>query len=828
MEKLKYALEKVLDGEAVLFAGAGFSNGAENEKGTVPSAIALKNELCTEIGIDSNTYNLETISQYYINKKSPEELISKLKQIFNIRNVADHHRIITNLPWKRIYTTNYDQVIERASESLGNDNRIEPIILSDKYIDNKKDHICIHINGYIEHLNTRNINNEFKLTDVSYSCDLIQDNPWFELLINDFESASSIIIIGYSMQYDIDIKRLLSAPQISKKVIFIDSPNIDEVSLNLIKCYGQCYPIGIQEFGNEVEKARNEYIPKFNHKYKCFSHIYKGNLKISQPRYEEIVKFYTEGKKSNNLFEKNRIGDYKYLLFRNAIDIFLRKYKSQKMFIALSGLGNGKSVFLDMVVNELRTDEIDIYVYRHRYDTIDDEIERICHKKKKSIVVIDNYTGHMDILDKFNMFGHKYITFLLSARNSLNQVFYKQLQRRVGIDYRHIFPIYLDRIKDTEVDDIANILDSNKLLTEAALNINGGIAGLKTFIKNDCKSSFSELLLKMFDSPDIKGRLNKLYSSVDKCGDEKLKEVVIFSLLKNISNYDISFLEILDLFKANYFSLQTANSEFMREIFELNEGGTIAVRSSIISMSLIQNVIKTEDVIKTMKEAFLSADKKQGKVYNELQKGLISHSQFVYLTNTSRDLDKLEQIESFYEDIRNTKFARHNPFFWEQFASAYIDMKNFDLAKKCLETSLFEAKNIPGFVPFQVRTIQGRYYVEKCFSELTNGKSSPSDAIKDITDSCNSILMHYNHPENNLYYVFKVVKYYPMIFNLIKDRIDKRELLIYIEKCSIMTKKMEDYFNNSYGDYNVFIVKRWREDIIDSINEAKELLRSIK
>ena len=148
------------------------------------------------------------------------------------------------------------------------------------------------------------------------------------------------------------------------------------------------------------------------------------------------------------------------------------------------------------------------------------------------------------------MFGHKYITFLLSARNSLNQVFYKQLQRRVGIDYRHIFPIYLDRIKDTEVDDIANILDSNKLLTEAVLNINGGIAGLKTFIKNDCKSSFSELLLKMFDSPDIKGRLNKLYSSVDKCGDEKLKEVVIFSLLKNISNYDISFLEILDLFKA--------------------------------------------------------------------------------------------------------------------------------------------------------------------------------------------------------------------------------------------------------------------------------------
>ena len=83
----------------------------------------------------------------------------------------------------------------------------------------------------------------------------------------------------------------------------------------------------------------------------------------------------------------------------------------------------------------------------------------------------------------------------------------------------------------------------------------------------------------------------------------------------------------------------------MREIFELNEGGTIAVRSSIISMSLIQNVIETEDVIKTMKEAFLSAkDKKQGKVYNELQKGLISHSTICLPDKYfKRFLDELEQ-----------------------------------------------------------------------------------------------------------------------------------------------------------------------------------------
>ena len=148
MENLCVCFRKVLDGEAVLFAGAGFSyqDRKRKRKGTVPSAIALKKNYVRKFGDRFKPYNLETISQYYINKKSPEELISKLKQIFNIRNVADHPQNNNKSSLEKdLFPINYDQVIERASESLGNDNRIEPIILSDKYIDNKKDFIYVYI-----------------------------------------------------------------------------------------------------------------------------------------------------------------------------------------------------------------------------------------------------------------------------------------------------------------------------------------------------------------------------------------------------------------------------------------------------------------------------------------------------------------------------------------------------------------------------------------------------------------------------------------------------------------------------------------------------------
>ena len=220
-------------------------------------------------------------------------------------------------------------------------------------------------------------------------------------------------------------------------------------------------------------------------------------------------------------------------------------------------------------------------------------------------------------------------------------------------------------------------------------------------------------------------------------------------------------------------------------------------------MSLIKNIIKTEDIINIMKKAFLAADNRNGKTYKELQKSMVSHSQFIYFTNVSDEKEKLILIEDFYDSIRNTKFAKHNPFFWEQFASAYIDMKKYDLVKKCIDTAFVEAKRDANFVPFQIKTVQGRYYVEKCYNDLLNGECDVNNAIIAIQDATDSVLQYYNHPENNLYYVFKVVRFFARIYHMIKESLDKRELSIYIEKVTIMEKRMEEYLKKNGIDEKV-------------------------
>lgn len=506
------------------------------------------------------------------------------------------------------------------------------------------------------------------------------------------------------------------------------------------------------------------------------------------------------------------------------MNYFLRNYRSGKVFIALSNLGNGKTTFLDMVENELRKEDVKIYTYIHRYDLIDQEIEEICKESRRCVVIFDNYPGHMDILNKFSQYGHSNVTFLLSARNGVNLMFCKQLERALHINTEDIYPLYLNQLQGVEIKDLANILEDNSLLKDGICS-DIDIVDIEKFIREECKSSFSNLLLLLFESSNIKEKLVMLYKGLEESENTQVKEVAIFSLLKNISNYDLNFYEILDLFNADYVALKRNDIEFIPEIFEQSDDSAINVRSSVVSMSLVKNVIKTEDIIKTMKKAFLAADNKVGRTYTELQKSMVSHSQFVFFTGTSDERDKFILIESFYNDIRNTKFAKHNPFFWEQFASAYIDMKKFDLVKKCIDTALVESKRNPSFVPFQVKTVQGRYYVEKCYDDLLKGISTESEAIDSIVNATDAVLMYYRHPENNLYYVFKVVRFYSQIFNLIKDSLDKRKLSIYIEKSTIMNKHMVEYLENSNESQYFEKVKRWQQELTDSIEEAKALMR---
>lgn len=821
--ELTEAILCALEGEAILFAGSGFSYGAKNVLSeNMPNGVKLRDLLAEKLGFKNVQYSLGKVADYFENEYSTSDLIKFIKEECTNVSHMEYHEEIMSVNWKGIYTTNYDRVIEDAALHSVEKKVITPITYSDDIESHEKSNFCVHINGFIDRLNFDTIRKEFKLTDFSYNCESLVGNDWYEFMVNDFSSAKCIFVVGFSMEFDVDILRLFSSPFVKSKVIFISSPKTDSFSINTFNKYGTCYPIGVEDFGKKIALEKATYVPKISKSYRCFDHQHMNPLLTTNPTYEEINRIYTLGETPEKMFAKNATGEYKYLINRKAVDTALQNYLTKKILLAISDLGNGKTVFCNLFKNELRTKDIEVFTFVHRYSSLDSEISDICSRNKRVIVIIDNYHGHFDILRKFYLYGFKNITFVLTERSSINNLSYRRLCQELKLTEEDIKPLYLNDLQEVEVKELANVLLSQSLAYTKTKS------DLINMIELDCKKKFSSFLLHYFSSSQIKNELYKLYKGLESVSDNKLKETAIFLLIQSISNLDLDFTELLDLLGADYINFRKTESVFLSEIFDFSSGIT-RVKSSIIAQELLKNTIKISDIIDTLVKVFKEADKRHGQTFEELKKSLVSHSQFVRFLNEKEDGDIVfKEVERFYDEIRNTKFAKENPFFWEQFASAYLDMKNYIMSKNCLEIALSISKTMPSwFVPFQIKTIYGRYYIENALHELLTKSIDCEKTIQAIIDATECILEHYDYPGNNVYYIFKVASKYSSIYSIIEENLNNRQNSIYIEQSTKLLQKMHIFLEYNKDSLYYTKVDKWKNELKNSINQAKLKLCSI-
>ena len=156
--KLEKSIEYALSGDAILFLGSGASVGAINQN---DEPLPIGKELAHRIYSDCD--DLTQAADFYCEDKDDEgkdgkqELISFLKQEIRVKKISDYQKMIPLIPWKRIYTTNYDDVVEKAYNiagkyvrSLTTDNDPCDYISSDKTI-------YLHINGDINKLSKNSL-----------------------------------------------------------------------------------------------------------------------------------------------------------------------------------------------------------------------------------------------------------------------------------------------------------------------------------------------------------------------------------------------------------------------------------------------------------------------------------------------------------------------------------------------------------------------------------------------------------------------------------------------------------------------------------------------
>ncbi|PMI35915.1 hypothetical protein BCT30_11930 [Enterovibrio norvegicus] len=181
-------LSELEEDNVAIFAGAGLSSSA----GYVNWKELLR-PLADELNLDiDEEQDLVGVAQFYLNENGRNRISQQLMdEIATAKQPTENHEILSRLPIKTYWTTNYDKLIEKSLENAGK-------IVDVKYTNNhlattkrKRDAIVYKMHGDIDHPDTA------VLTKDDYEKYPLRMKPYITALSGDLVSKT-FLFIGFS------------------------------------------------------------------------------------------------------------------------------------------------------------------------------------------------------------------------------------------------------------------------------------------------------------------------------------------------------------------------------------------------------------------------------------------------------------------------------------------------------------------------------------------------------------------------------------------------------------------------------------------------------
>lgn len=778
---LDEAISQALNGKAILFAGSGFSSHSINQSGKkFKRGGELCSLLCDNLNIDY--YNdLGYISKKYIEAKGEENLIRLLQNEYICKSVQDEHRNIAKVNWKRIYTTNYDNVIEIASSEVGNA-RI-PITLS------KKPNLCvnsnnliIHLNGYIEDLTPEKLYSEFKLSRDSYINDDFTNSDWLMLFKQDLENAKAIFFVGFSLDYDIELQRMMvKTDDLWNKCFFITQKDINTVSSDNMKDYGQLFNIEVKGFSEEIAKISKDFIPITSvDDFECFDYLNKHSYDSENLVDNDIFELLIKGNiKLTHLI--NNVGKEKYFVNRTSKDSIITGLKDRlKLIVIHSDLGNGKTCIINSLIAGL-IKESHVFLLKKHNENLNDELEKVSKKEGIKYIIIEDYNLYLNQMKLLRLYKSNNIKLIFTARSFINDVFYLQLLESLDIDDDEVGLYEVNELDSDEINSLIDIFDEYHLWGD---NSTLSFYNKRKIIHKIYKSKFQNILLGLLESEFIDSKLDDILGIIT--SNKDIEEIVLTSFINSILNLNLNLEDIIILLDKVLISAKISRNAQLKELIDIKQN-KVLVKSSILAQHIIRNKNLTNKVIDILIKIMVSADKKNFcNRYHSMLRLLISFSNAILLlkgNNTSLS----NNIIKYYENIKNLNFNKNNPFFWLQYAIARLEIKDFPAAKTYFKNAYAYADQMDNFDTYQLDSHFARYLLE---SQLNS--NCFEDSFDRFIEAHKLIYNNGNKPEH-LHYPLRHTRYYFDYYQKFYQHFNDFQKTKFYFCCKQIIEKIDNY-----------------------------------
>lgn len=711
------AFKRILEGKAIVITGSGAHLGVmtpNNEQ--FPSGISLAKDIYGECGINSpeNPWDLQDATDTYIEMFSEDKLIQTIKKKLIVGKIEEEHRKLYSYNWLRVYTTNYDEVPRIATSK--NVNTLMPITLYTKRKeDDLNNNLCIYINGYIGRLTAETIKNEFKLTGRSYlSAQELVKSEWGAVFTEDIETADCIIIVGLSLEYDLEIKKFIYNQNVVNKTIFIESPTITKDKRRKLERLGSVEAIGMRQFVNELETFRKNYtIPIQNvnlYTYKSFDiYKYKQSLKIANSL--SVYDLLMSGKIVDDLWYRAN-GKYVNIIYRKKLYDAVDYLKGGgKVIYIHANLGNGKTLFVESLKHQLQKYNYKIFTLIEYYQHITPkEIKNIVEETGKKLIIIENYYNYLSVIKNLALHHSDDIQFVFTARTVLYDTRLGEVEEYFGLNPGQSAVFDLNTLTVSEINSMNNILEKNGLWSDYSA---ASPQKRKKYLKQKSggNSQLQAILLGVLNSPKMKEKVEDIVNSIKKVSDVYY-DALIFTLLIKTMSLNISANDMSKILEINIaLDAKFVNNSGVKEILDFSAGETTYKLKSAVTANMILKELSSDDRIIQLlvKTANYANNYHKIERYENILKNIISYSHVrTFLTDSSQ---KERFLINYYDALKGLEYYKENSFYWLQYAIACINIERYDLAQTYLNSAYSWFRDTDTMIPFQIDTQQATLYL---------------------------------------------------------------------------------------------------------------------
>lgn len=664
---------------SILFLGSGFSLGAKNiSGGNPPNGRGLRHHFIEQLKLPEDTdYDLQVLTEEFA-EDDAKKLRDELYRIFRLTTLNAGQQAVLSKPWRRIYSTNYDDAVEL--HRLNTKARPNAYDVSEP-VPNKLAHgAVIHLHGSIRLVTTDNVRESLVLGEASYVNQYVVRSPWYDQFQRDIAFASALYIVGYSLA-DYHIAGLLMAsPKLAERTIFIQGPRLDQTFVRRTAQFGRTMFIGIDGFADALARAPRpaEPTPDNLRSFRSLAPA-RDRKAIARPTAAEVYDLLVYGDFDAGRLARSQPSEDYAIARADAVRTAADAIESKAALVVDGRLGNGKTIFLHLLAFELSARGWTCLLFRPGHPEMQREIAALAGVERV-IVFIEQYSAAQDAMRGFREALPK-AKLIVEVRTGTFEVRFHELVE--------LLPRPFDRIS-------LNALSRAEVLAFRHLCDRVGVRAPEA----DQAIDLRDMLLDLFENQAIRDRIQAALAPLFE--KRATRRILTMTMLIATHQGSASAAFVRSVIGEDPFVALKPLQGLSQEIFETSTDKFL-VRSAVFSTFVINAFIDPDEIADAVVEATLAAAKRRDeRPYRILMSNMMAYSSLRRTLRGKGDPDAI--IVSIYEQLRFDERVNGEPLFWLQYAIAMAEVPRLDTADEYIATAYRKAKQLPGFQTYQIDT----------------------------------------------------------------------------------------------------------------------------